>query len=143
MFFCLIKDDISVHSTLSFSSTNYSFSEYVRKHNLHSNTLDYTKEDDTILFIDSYNHHFENTTKGDNTHTYTSLGHLDLSTSTTCTSCEWSNCSAPNGRAIYITIGINLTVKDYKFLSYVTSTVNDRAIYANYANTVYVQSSLL
>ena len=114
----------------------------MRHHNPHSNTLDYKEENDLMIFIGAHNHHFENTTEGDNTHTYTSPGHLDISTSATFISCQWRNCSAPNGGAICLTTSTDLTVQDCIFFSCEALQNYGGAISANYANPAHVESSL-
>ena len=111
----------------------------MRNHSPLSNTISY--QTGTTIIIGADYHHFQYDEGNTNTSTHLSPGHLDLSNSAVFTSCEWKQCSAIEGGAIYIaTTNIELEVDKSLFLLCVASS-RGGGIFAQSSSSVSVQES--
>ena len=109
----------------------------------HSNSISYQDPEKTI-FTGAHNHHSENTIDTINNNTYISPGHFDVPTSATFISCQWRNCSAPNGGAIDSERdGIDLTVSNCSFFSCNASVNYGGAIFARSSSNMHASFSLV
>ena len=136
-FYGILCSGITAKTNLSFTSSNSSFSECVRKHHIcQSNTITYQDTENNII-VSAENHHFENATETVNNNTHTSPGRVRLTASATFMSCEWKQCSAGHGGGIFFLSTGTLTVKDSSFTSCSSNDLADSsnggggAIFAN------------
>ena len=111
----------------------------MRKHHIcQSNTIYYQDPEQTII-IGAYHHHFQYDEGNTNTSTDLIPGHLDLTSSAVFTSCEWKQCSASDGGAIYIaTHNVELRVDKCQFLLCVAQSIGG-GIYAHSSSCIAVQ----
>ena len=127
-------------------ASNSSLSECVIHHIPLSNTLYY--QTDTWDIVSADHHYFENSTSIVNNDTHMSPGHLELSLSTTFSSCEWKDCRSDdgcNGDAIFSnTERVKLSCDTCSFTDCfcASSNKNGGSIYAQSISEISVAYSL-